>query len=65
MIAPSSLATAPPMKTRHPVSGDNVMVTALLILLALPVTVLWFRDRTHHYSSESRVGWPPAPAAKP
>lgn len=54
-----------PMKARRPVSGDQVMFAAFLILLAFIVVILWFKDPAHRYSGESRVGWPPASSTKP
>ena len=58
---------APPssMKTRHPVSSDQVMFVALLVVLALIAVIFWFKDPAHRYSGESRVGWPPPAPAKP
>ena len=53
------------MKTRHPVSGDQVMFVALLVVLALIAVILWFKDPAHRYSGESRVGWPSPAPAKP
>jgi hypothetical protein len=53
------------MKGRHPESPDQVIFTAILIGLALLVTVLWFTDPAHRYSGHSRVGWPPPAPSKP
>jgi hypothetical protein len=41
------------------------MFATFLILLALIVVILWFKDPAHRYSGESRVGWPPASSTKP
>ncbi len=65
MISPASPAITPPMKARHSVSRDNMVFTAVLILLATLVIILWFKDPAHRYTGESRVGWPPPPHGKP
>ncbi len=53
------------MKPRPPMPRDQVVFMVVLILLALLVILLWFMDPAHQYTGPSRVGWPPAPSAKP
>jgi hypothetical protein len=41
------------------------MFMVVIILLALITVIFWFKDPSHRYSGESRVGWPAPAPAKP
>jgi len=53
------------MKPRPPIARDQLMFTAVLVLLAILAIILWFKDPAHRYSGGSRVGWPPPAQTKP
>jgi hypothetical protein len=65
MIHLAHPASEPAMSARRPLPRDQLMFTAVLILLTLFAVLLWFKDPAHRYSGKSRVDWPPVAPAKP
>ena len=55
----------PTMKAPRPMSRDQLMFMAVLVLLAVLATLLWFQDPAHRYAGKSRVDWPPPVQPKP
>ena len=65
MSPPTASALGNPVRPRRPVSRDQLMFAAVLGLLLILATILWFKDPSHRQPRPSRIGWPAPAPAKP